>query len=145
MSIYRSCTISARVALLATLFFTLPSLIIPYLITPTAGQTNKATVLGTVTDEKGDLIPEAKVTATNLDTGIVRDTITDREGGYRVPELLPGIYEIAVERQGFRLYIQRGVELTVGREAVINFRLNVGEIQEKIVLEQDASLVETTT
>jgi hypothetical protein len=145
MSIYRSYTIAARVALLVTLLFTLPSLIIPDLIRPTAGQTNKAAVLGTVTDEKGDVILEAKVTATNLDTGITRETVTDQEGRYRLPELLPGRYEIAVERQGFRLYIQRGVELTVGRGAVIDFKLNVGDIQEKVVLEQDASLVETTT
>jgi outer membrane receptor protein involved in Fe transport len=145
MSIYRSCTIAARVALLATLLFTLPSLIIPDLMTPTAGQTNKATVQGLVTDETGDVILEAKVTATNLDTGIMRETATDGEGRYRIPELLPGRYEVAVEREGFRLYIQRGVELTVGREAVIDFKLNVGDIQEKVVLEQDASLVDTTT
>jgi outer membrane receptor protein involved in Fe transport len=145
ISIYRSCTIATRVALLAILVFTLPSLMIPELMTPTAGQTNKATVLGTVTDENGDVILEAKVTAINLDTGIMRETNTDREGRYRIPQLLPGRYEVAVERPGFRLYLQRGVELTVGREAVMDFILHVGDIQEKVVLEQDAALVETTS
>jgi outer membrane receptor protein involved in Fe transport len=145
MYIFRSCVIAARVALLVALIFTLSSLVISDLIKTTAGQTNKAKVLGMVTDEKGDVILEAKVSATNLDTGIVRETATDREGRYRLPELLPGRYEIAVERQGFQLYIQRGVELSVGREAVIDFKLNVGNIEEKVVLEQDASLVNTTT
>jgi hypothetical protein len=145
MYIYRSCIIAARVTLLATFVFTLSSLIIPDLITPTAGQTTRAAVRGTVTDERGDLILQAMVTATNLDTGITRQTTTGQRGLYRIPELLPGIYEIAVERQGFQLYIQRGVELTVGREVALNFKLNVGNIHEKLVLEQDASLVETTT
>jgi carboxypeptidase family protein/TonB-dependent receptor-like protein len=139
--ICRSCTIVARVGILAMLVFTLASI----LITDLMAQTNKATVQGKVTDEKGDVILDAKITAVNLDTGITRQTVTDREGRYRIVELLPGLYEVSVEREGFRLYIQRGVDLTVGRDAVMDFKLNVGDIQEKVVLEQDASLVETTT
>ncbi len=110
-----------------------------------AGQTTKATLLGAVSNEKGVGIPGAKVIARNLETGLARETTTDEAGRYRIPELPVGIYEAAVEKQGFRLRVQRGIELTVGREAVVDFRLNVGDIEEKVVLEQDASLVETTT
>src|SRR5262245_4427727 len=138
--ICRSCTILARVGILAMLIFTLTFVF----ITDLMAQTNKATVQGTVTDEKGDVILEAKITAVNLDTGITRQTITDREGRYRIVELLPGIYEVSVEREGFRLYIQRGVELTVGRDAVMDFKLNVGDIQERVVLEQDEGLDDMT-
>ncbi|HKQ77872.1 MAG TPA: carboxypeptidase-like regulatory domain-containing protein, partial [Blastocatellia bacterium] len=88
---------------------------------------------------------KAKVVAKNVDTGIRRETATDQGGRYRLPELPPGKYEIEVERQGFRLYIQQGVELTVGREVVIDFKLAVGNIQEKVVIEEDPSLLDTTT
>ncbi len=145
MSIYRSNNFAARFALLITIGTTISLGNIPNLIAPVAGQATKATVSGTVTDEKGDLILDAKITAANLDTGITRETATDREGRYRIPELTLGRYEISVEQKGFRLYIQRGVELTVGRMAVVDFKLDVGDIQEKVVLEQDASLVETTS
>jgi len=99
--------------------------------------------LGIIRDEQGNVVSKAKVIARNTDTNISRETVTDGEGRYRLPELLPGRYEIAVEREGFRLVVQKGVELTVGREAVVDFRLNVGNVQEKVLVEQDAGLVDT--
>jgi hypothetical protein len=115
------------------------------LITHTAAQTTKATILGTIKDEQGNVVSKAKVTAKNIDTGIPRETATDMEGRYRLSELPLGKYEISVQREGFRLVVQRGIELTVGREAVVDFKLNVGNVQEKVLVEQDASLVDTTT
>jgi Carboxypeptidase regulatory-like domain/TonB dependent receptor-like, beta-barrel len=120
------------------------SLNTPTFITLTSAQTTRATLLGTIKDEQGNVVSKAKVTAKNLDTGIPRDTTTDMEGRYRLPELPLGRYEISVQREGFRLVVQRGIELTVGREAVVDFKLNVGNVQEKVMIDQDASLVDTT-
>jgi hypothetical protein len=116
----------------------------PTLITFANAQSNKATVLGRINDEQGNAVAKAKIIASNIATNISRETSTDAEGRYQIPELLPGIYDISVERQGFRLVIQKGVELTVGREAVLDFKLNVGNLQEKVVIEQDAGLVDTS-
>jgi outer membrane receptor protein involved in Fe transport len=120
------------------------SLNTPKFITLTAAQTTKATILGAVHDEQGNVVSKAKITAKNLDTGIPRDTTTDMEGRYRLSELPLGRYEISVQREGFRLVVQQGIELSVGREAVIDFKLNVGNVTEKVVINQDASLVDTT-
>jgi hypothetical protein len=120
------------------------SLNTPKFITLTAAQTTKATILGIVQDEQGNVVSKAKITAKNLDTGIPRDTTTDMEGRYRLSELPLGRYEISVQREGFRLVVQQGIELSVGREAVIDFKLNVGNVTEKVVINQDASLVDTT-
>jgi hypothetical protein len=128
----------------AVLIATLSLLInTPTFITFANAQTTKATILGTIKDEQGNAVGKAKVVARNTDTNLSRETIADGDGRYRIPELLPGIYEIAVEREGFRLVVQKGVELTVGREATLDFKLNVGNIQEKVVVEQDAGLVDT--
>jgi Carboxypeptidase regulatory-like domain/TonB dependent receptor len=108
-------------------------------------QTNKATVSGTVTDEKGAVVTNAKIIARNLDTNISRETTSDGDGLYRIPELLAGQYEVTAESQGFRPQIHRGIELTVGRESVVNFLLNVGNVEDKVIIEGGASLVETTT
>jgi hypothetical protein len=108
-------------------------------------QSNKATVSGTVTDEKGAVVANVKVIARNLDTNISRDAISDGVGRYRIPELPPGQYEVTAEAQGFRPRIHRGIELTVGREVVVNFLLNVGNVEDKVIIEEDASPVETVT
>jgi len=120
------------------------SLNTPKFITLTAAQTTKAAILGTVQDEQGNVVSKAKIIAKNLDTGIPRETTTDMEGRYRLSELPLGRYEISVQREGFRLVVQQGIELSVGREAVIDFKLNVGNVTEKVVINQDASLVDTT-
>jgi hypothetical protein len=120
------------------------SLSAPALITHTVAQSNKATIMGAIQDEQGNVVSKAKVTARNIDTGVPRETTTDGEGRYFLPELPVGRYEISVQREGFRLVVQRGIELTVGREAVVDFKLNVGNVQEKVLVEQDASLVDTT-
>jgi hypothetical protein len=100
--------------------------------------------LGTINDERGNVVAKAKVVATNSETNIRRETITDAEGRYRISELVPGRYEIAVESEGFRLTVQKGVELTVGREATLDFKLNVGNVQEKVIIDEDAGLVDTS-
>jgi outer membrane receptor protein involved in Fe transport len=108
-------------------------------------QTNKATVSGTVTDEKGAVVANAKIIARNIDTNLSRETKTDSEGRYRIPELSAGRYEVTAESQGFRTRIHRGIELSVGRGAVVDFQLNLGNIEDKVIIEGDAPPVETST
>ncbi len=112
---------------------------------PATAQTNKATISGIVSDEKGAVVANAKIIARNIDTNISRDTKSDGGGRYRVPELQVGQYEVTAEATGFRPKIHRGIELTVGREAVVDFLLNVGNVEDKIIIEGDAALVETTS
>ncbi len=108
------------------------------------GQTTRATILGTVTDEKGELVPNAKVTAKNVDTNITRETTSDDSGLYRISELPPGRYEVRIEAPGFAPEARGGIDLTVGREAVIDVSLKVGSVEGEVTI-QDAPLVETTT
>ncbi|MBI4482184.1 MAG: TonB-dependent receptor [Acidobacteria bacterium] len=103
-----------------------------------------ASILGTVTDETGALVPGVTVTVRNQRTGLTRVALTDSEGRYRAPNLPLGGYELKAELQGFRAVVRTGVELTVDRDAVINFELHVGEISEQLVVTGAAPLVETT-
>ncbi|HKQ76832.1 MAG TPA: TonB-dependent receptor [Blastocatellia bacterium] len=135
-----------RSAVLITIAFTLLlSLNIRPSITSAITQTTRATISGRITDEKDSAVPKARVIARNLDTDIKRETTTDEEGRFRISELPVGKYEVEVERQGFRPVAQRGIDLTVGREAVIDFTLNVGDVKEKVTVEGDVSQVERTT
>jgi hypothetical protein len=108
-------------------------------------QATKATVLGTVRDEKGSTVANARVSVKSVDTGITREVTADEDGRFRVPELSPGRYEIRAEHDGFAAEVRSGIELTVGQEAVIDFGLKVGSVQESAVIKGDAPLVDTTS
>src|SRR5713101_2795931 len=95
MTTHGMCKIMARLALIVTLVFFQAAL-----TTLVIAQT-KATILGTVTNEKDELVPNAKITAKNTDTNITRETTSSGDGLYRFPELAPGKYEVRVEVQGF--------------------------------------------
>ena len=74
-----------------------------------------ASFTGTVTDQTAAVIPQAKVTARNLATNALRDTITDGFGSYRITSLVPGVYDVRIEKAGFKIVDYARVELTVGQ------------------------------
>jgi hypothetical protein len=102
-----------------------------------------AVLSGTVTDPSNASVPGAKVTVTNSDTGLIREVTTDTEGEYRFLLLPPGFYDIKVERQGFLGQTRKGVELTVGQNASIDFHLAIGTSTQLIEIGAEAPLVET--
>ncbi|CAN5773263.1 hypothetical protein BH18ACI4_BH18ACI4_00370 [soil metagenome] len=108
-------------------------------------QGTTATISGEVTDEKGGLLPGAQVTARNINTNATRTASTEESGRYLIPELALGEYEVGIEKSAFSRELRRGIILTVGRDAVVNFSLKVGSVQEQVVITEDASLVNTTT
>lgn len=105
---------------------------------------NVATISGQVTDQSGAILPGATVQITNEDTGIIRALVTDAEGRYRARELALGRYRIAASQSGFQTVVRTGVVLTIGREAVVDFKLPIGEITTEVQVTGDAPLVETT-
>jgi hypothetical protein len=74
-----------------------------------------ASISGTVTDTTAAVVPQVKVTARNVATNLTRSTATDGSGSYRITSLVPGIYDVLVERTGFKTVEYSRVELTVGR------------------------------
>ena len=104
-----------------------------------------ATLLGTVSDTSGGVLPGVTVTARHIATGLERTVVSAGEGTYRIPALPVGAYEIRVELEGFRSELRTGITLTVGQEAVINFALEVGALTETLTVTGEAPLVNTTS
>lgn len=109
----------------------------------TLAQNTTGTILGTVKDESGGILPGVSVTAKNVDTGISRTAVTDDGGRFNAPNLPLGEYRVEAELSGFQTAVRTGVKLTLGREADLEFTLKVGEMTEKITVTGDAPLVET--
>jgi len=110
-----------------------------------AAQATTATISGTVTDSSGAAVPGATVTVKNTGTDISQTTVSDERGRYRLPSLNVGQYEVKAELQGFQTSIRKGIEVTVGREVVVDFALAPGQVTEEVTVTQEISQVETTT
>ena len=108
------------------------------------GNTN-ATILGTVTDSGGAVVPNASVQVKNIGTGQVQQTSTDGQGRYTVADLPVGNYEAQAAAQGFQTIVRRGITLTVGQQAVVDFSLQVGQSQQTVTVEADVSQVDTVS
>src|SRR5262245_6517254 len=90
-----------------------------------------ATISGTVKDETGAVLPGVAAEIKNIATGVIRSIVTDDEGRYSVPELMPGSYQVEASLTGFQTAIRTGINLTVGRHAIIDVVLKIGAMDEK--------------
>jgi hypothetical protein len=112
---------------------------------PARAQVTSASILGTVHDESGAVLPGVSVTITNEETGIDRVVVSDERGRYVAAQLALGDrYRVQAELQGFKTIVRRGIALTLGREAVVDLTLSVGNVAENVTVTGEAALVYTT-
>lgn len=111
---------------------------------PSTAQTFRGTILGTVTDPNGAVVPQATVTARNIATGIERTTQSDEFGNYTIAELQTGTYEVKVEKSGFQSSTVTGAVVEVAAERRVDVTLAVAG-SEATVIVAPAAQVETTT
>ncbi len=111
----------------------------------TYGQVTTGTVSGTIKDNSGAVLPAATVEIRNVDTGISRNATADARGYYTAPNLSLGQYEVTAGLSGFQTSVRRGLTLNVGQNAVVDFTLQVGAVSEKVEVNAEAPLIETTT
>jgi hypothetical protein len=111
---------------------------------PTLGQST-ATIQGSVTDQKGAVIPNATVTVRNRATSFERTTQTDSEGNYQIAALPVGNYSVEVKLQGFKTNTADLVQVEVARTVVQNFQLEVGDITQQVQVTSESPVIETAT
>ncbi len=107
-------------------------------------QTGTATISGTVTDPSGKVVPDADVSAVNMDTNAASSTKTNADGIYVVAALQPGRYRVRVSKQGFRQIELTDVNLNVQDLVSRNFRLEVGTIAEVITVQGNGININTS-
>src|SRR5437667_5788569 len=101
-------------------------------------------IVGTVTDSKGGVVPNAKVTITNTDQQVVVRTLTtDDRGEYAAPLLPVGRYSVTAEIAGFKKVTQSGMVLNVNDKLAVNFSLEVGTVNETVSVEANPLQVDT--
>jgi Carboxypeptidase regulatory-like domain len=118
-----------------------------FALTATNGNAQQITgsIVGTVSDAQGALIPAAAVNATNVDTGLSRSTTTGNDGAYRIEYLPVGAYNVAVDAPGFKRYVQQNVVLAIDQTQALNITLAVGVSTETVTVAATPPLVDTAT
>lgn len=109
------------------------------------GQVTTSGMRGTVSDSSGAVIPGAVVTATEVQTGYARETVTDRSGRYLFTLLPIGTYQLSVEKLGFKKYLRTGIVLNVNQVAGINVVLEVGTAVQTVRVKSSSTMVNTQT
>lgn len=97
---------------------------------------------GFVTDATGAAVPNASVTARNIETGTERKVTSDENGVYRIPLLPLGTYQVTVEVANFKKYVQSGIILTTGRIATVSPALEAGDVSATVTVSSDATIAD---
>jgi hypothetical protein len=115
------------------------------LVTPQASLSQGITgsISGTVTDPSGAAIGKATVTISNVDTGATRIIQTSDAGTYEVTQLLPGNYNVKVDKVGFKVFEQKAITIQIDQVAVVNAQLPVGSEQTTVTVTSAPAVIQT--
>lgn len=113
-----------------------------FLPLPSYGQVGGATMIGTVTDKSGAVIPNAQVSIRDVSTGVVRTLSSNKDGFFTAPNLLPGNYEVRASAPGFATSVRTGITLTVGSQQVLNITMDVGQLAQQVQVSGEEPLVQ---
>lgn len=108
-------------------------------------QTFQAQITGVVQDATGAVVPGAKITATNLATGVTYSTESNAAGIYRLPALPPSQYRITANSTGFKSFEQGPITLQVNDSIELLISLQIGDASEKVQVTSSAELIQTAT
>jgi len=108
-------------------------------------QQNTGSLSGTVTDLTSGAIPAATVTATHTETGLKTETVSSGAGVYVFASLPVGIYEVTVEKAGFKKLNRKNIEIRVAQRLALDLQLEVGNVSESVEVTAQGPLLETAT
>ena len=120
-------------------------LLVACLLLPTGAfaQFDAATVLGTVRDSSGAIVPGATVTLKNVSTGITATAVSDESGNYQFLNVRIGTYNVRAELQGFSAAEAENFAVTVNARQRVDLALAIGNVGETVVVTGAARLLET--
>lgn len=108
-------------------------------------QDTTGTIAGTVTDPSGATVSGAEVRIQNTQTGFSRTVTSGEAGEYRVPFVPPGVYDVTVQRTGFKSQVQHEVRIEILQTRTVSFALELGATSDTVVVQSTAPLLEAET
>src|SRR6266498_1118387 len=99
---------------------------------PVLAQQGTSEIGGRVTDDTNAALPGVAIVVTNEQTGVFREILSGPDGGYFMPQMIPGRYQITAKLAGFRSVERKGIVLQVGKTVTLNLTLAVGSVEETV-------------
>ena len=112
---------------------------------PARAQIDTASIVGTVKDEQGGVLPGVTVTATQDATGVVSTNVTNSSGQYVFPGVKVGRYTVAAELTGFKRAVRSDLDIKVQDRTEVDFTLSVGELSEVVTVSGRTEILQTQT
>ncbi len=106
-------------------------------------QESRATITGTIVDSSGAAVPNAHVSARNVQTGVTAETVSNQNGLYLIPDLIIGQYTVSASASGFNT-VNQSLVLRTGDRASVDFTMQVGSSTQSITVTSEAPLLETS-
>jgi hypothetical protein len=113
---------------------TFATLILLLAASSATAQIDTGSIVGTVTDNTGGVLPGITVTATQEDTAVALTAVTNSVGQYTFSNLKVGRYVVSAELQGFKRAVKRDITLSVQDRLEVNFTLEIGTLTEEVVV-----------
>jgi hypothetical protein len=110
-----------------------------------SGQSFTGAITGTITDQSGAAVPNAKLTAIEESSNISSETQSDVRGAYSFPSLRPGTYRVEAEASGFRKLVHAAIEVRVNDRLEVNMTMLLGSLTESVEVTAAPPLVESQT
>jgi hypothetical protein len=115
------------------------------LVSSAQAQNFQATIVGQVTDAAGAAVAGAKVTITAQGTGRTATATTGTDGGFVIPQLPAGAYDLQIEASGFRRALQVGLLLETGQTKRVALTLETGAVTDAVTVTGEAPPINTDT
>lgn len=113
------------------------------LVAPICSAQDRGTITGTVTDPNGAPVPNAKITARNTATNLTQEATASEDGTYSIVYLPAGSYTVAAEAATFKKSETDAVRVSVNTTVRINVQLQIGDVQETVVVSAVTPLLQT--
>jgi len=123
----------------------LSSVLLFYLSVAALAQIISSSIVGSVTDATGAVVPRVSISVTNESTGIARQASSDESGGFVMPQLQPGNYRLAATAPGFRRYEVSSISLLVDQTLRVDVHLTLGDVAEQIEVAARGAQIESET
>ena len=108
-------------------------------------QTPLASVTGVVSDPSGAVVPNVKVTVTDIERGTPYTATTNAQGVYFIKDLIPSTYKVTAEASGFRTYVLDAFPLGQTQAAGLNISLQLGTSSQTVEVSGKVQMVEPTS